>query len=228
MKRSLLVAILLAACTPAESATRRDSGDVAQQRMSPADSAAADSLLARADAARIQGDANAPVFIVEVSDFQCPFCKMWHDSTYATIKREFIATGQARMAYVNYPIESHENAIPAAEAAMCSALQGKFWQMHDALFDTQEKWQHMPDPTAHFESLAQKAGVAIPALRDCRKGGVMRRLINGDKQRGIVAGVNSTPSFFVGDQVIRGAAPAQAFRDAVKKARDKAAAAKKP
>jgi protein-disulfide isomerase len=228
MKRLILLAALLAACTPAESATRKESTEVVQQRLSPADSAAAEALLARADKARIQGDEKAPIWIIEVSDFQCPYCKMWHDSAYAVIKREFITTGQVRLAYVNYPVEGHENAVPAAETAMCSALQDKFWVMHDALFDTQDKWAHMPDPTAHFDGLAQKAGVSVPALKECRKGGVMRRLITGDKQRGQVAGVNSTPSFFVGDEVIRGAAPAQAFRDAIKKVRAKAAASKKP
>jgi len=230
MKRIAFVATLAfvaAACRPAESATRADTAGAPQQHVSAADSAAAEAMLSRADKARIQGDPKQKLFIVEVSDFQCPFCKMFHDSTYAAVKREFIATGQARMAYVNYPIQSHENAVPAAQAAMCAAEQDKFWAMHDALFDTQEKWAPLADPSKVLESLAQKVGVDIPKWRACVQGGVMKRLIGADHQRGVAAGINSTPSFFVGDEVIRGAAPIGAFRDAIKKARDKAAAATK-
>lgn len=230
MKRLVLLALFAAACRPAESATQSASsaagtGSAAnQQRTSSADSAAAEALLMRADKARIQGDSSAKIWIVEVSDFQCPYCKMFHDSTYATIKREFIATGQARMAYVNYPISSHANAVPAAEAAMCAATQDKFWAMHDALFNSQDTWAPMPDPSKALESQARKVGVDIAAWRACVQGGVMKRLISADRQRGSSAGVNSTPYFFIGDEVVRGAAPPEAFRAAMKKARDKAAA----
>jgi protein-disulfide isomerase len=228
MKRLVILAVLVAACSQADGSSLSDNTALPQQgRLSPADSAAAEALLAKADQGRIQGDANAKVWIVEVSDFQCPYCKMFHDSTYATIKREFIATGQARMAYVNFPIQSHENAIPAAEAAMCASVQGKFWTMHDELFRTQPSWAGLQNPSAHFESLAKKVGVEIPSWRSCLAGGVMRRLITADRQRGVSAGVNSTPYFFIGDEAIRGAAPAQAFRDAMKKARAKAAAGTK-
>jgi protein-disulfide isomerase len=95
---------------------------------------------AAADQARILGRPTAPVWVVEVSDFQCPYCKMWHDSTYETLKREYVNTGKVRLAYINFPLEKHRNAMPAAEAAMCAAAQGKFWEMHDALFDAQAKW----------------------------------------------------------------------------------------
>jgi protein-disulfide isomerase len=229
----LVLAAAAAACTRAESATPSDSGAVAQasQAQGGPDSAAAEALLARADKSRIQGDSNAKYWIVEISDFQCPYCKMWHDSTYATIKREFIATGIARMAYVNYPIQSHVNAVPAARAAMCAGAQDKFWAMHDALFDTQKDWAELKDPMPKFETFAQRIGVKLPEYRACTMGSVIQRLIGADRTRGITAGVNSTPYFFVGNaevgnEAIRGAAPAQAFRDAMKRARDKAA--KKP
>jgi protein-disulfide isomerase len=181
-------------------------------------------MLATADKARIQGSSAAPVWIVEVSDFQCPYCKMWHDSTYATIKREFIATGQVRMAYVNFPLQGHANAVPAAKAAMCAALQGRFWEMHDALFDSQETWAPLRDPMPKLESLATGVGVKPSEWRECVNGQVIQRLINADRQRGDAAGVTSTPFFFVGDEVIRGAAPASAFRAAILRARQKAAA----
>ena len=228
MKRLVIlaVAIALSACRPAESATQSAASAAAatsQQRTAPPDPAA-EALLERADKSRIQGDSTALIWIVEVSDFQCPYCKMWHDSTYATIKREFIATGQVRLAYVNYPIQTHANAVPAAKAAMCAGAQDKFWAMHDALFKNQETWAPLADASATFESLALKVGIKLPEWRTCVNGEVMQRLINADRQRGTSAGVNSTPYFFVGDEAIRGAAPASAFREAIQRAREKAAA----
>jgi protein-disulfide isomerase len=224
MKRLVILAFAVAACQPAESATQSSTRSAGQPRA--VDSALAEALLERADKSRIQGSATAPVWIVEVSDFQCQFCKMWHDSTYATIRREFIATGQVRMAYVHFPIQTHANAFPAAKAAMCAGLQDKFWPMHDEIFKSQNDWAPLQDASAKFESLAVKSGVAIPAWRECMGGSVMDRLIAADRQRGLAAGVNSTPYFFVGDEAIRGAAPAEAFRAAIQRARTKAAASK--
>src|SRR5918999_4616404 len=90
--------------------------DADTPRPATASAAAPDTLTARADAARIQGSASAPVWVVEVSDFQCPFCKTWHDSVYRALRREFVEPGTVRLAYINYPLPTHANALPAAEA----------------------------------------------------------------------------------------------------------------
>src|SRR5688500_6861199 len=142
-----------------------------------------DSLSARADAARIQGSSTAPVWVVEVSDFQCPFCKTWHDSTYRALRREFVIPGTVRLAYINYPLPNHANAMPAAEAAMCAGTQGKFWEMHDGLFHTQDAWAHLPNAAAVFDSLARAAGVDVAAMRQCIEQGTIRALIQADAAR---------------------------------------------
>jgi threonine dehydrogenase-like Zn-dependent dehydrogenase len=115
--------------------------------------------------------------MIIASDFQCPYCKMWHDSADMTIRREYIDNGKVRLAFINYPIGNHENAVPAAEHAMCAAAQGKFWEMHDALFGAQDKWVPLPDPSTVFTDLAAKAGVDVNALKACvasvKKGGVV-------------------------------------------------------
>ncbi len=77
-----------------------------------AQKAAADSMARRADHARIEGSPTATVWLVEISDFQCPYCKMWHDSTYAAVKKEYVDTGKIRLAYVNFPLPMHKNAMP--------------------------------------------------------------------------------------------------------------------
>ncbi len=178
--------------------------------------ATADSLTARADAARIQGSMAAPVWVVEVSDFQCPFCKTWHDSTYRALRREFVTPGTLRLAYVNYPLPNHQNAMPAAEAAMCAGAQGRFWEMHDGLFDTQNTWAEMPNAAPVFDSVARSAGVDVPTMRQCVQQGAMRALIQADAERAQEFGVQATPSFIIGgDVLIRGAQPIEAFRRAI-------------
>src|SRR5687767_5403414 len=85
-----------------------------------------DSLAAIADRSRIQGSPTAPVWMIVVSDFQCPFCRTWHDSTYETLRREYVETGKIRMAYVHLPLSMHRHATITAEASMCAGVQGKF------------------------------------------------------------------------------------------------------
>lgn len=174
---------------------------------------ASDSLAARADAARIQGSADAPVWVVEISDFQCPYCKMWHDSVYGALQREFVRQGTVRMAYINLPLPNHPNALPASEVAMCAGLQGKFWEVHDALFHTQERWSPLADATPVFDSLARAQGVDVSAMRACVSSGTVRSLIAADAERAREAGVSGTPAFLIGgDVLLQGMQPIEAFR----------------
>lgn len=228
MKRILVLAALLISCRPAAQSTPARDETAAARR--PADSARADSLLEHADRARIRGDSTAPVWIVELSDFQCPYCKQWHDQTYPVLLREYVAPGHVRLAFVNFPLQQHEHAFHAAEAAMCAAVQNRFWEMHDALFGTQSRWTAMSDTAAAalFDSLAVSTGVNHAAWRGCMREGTMRRLVNADRGRGTAAGVSSTPTFFVGDEPIAGAAPIDVFRSAIDRARAKAAARRSP
>src|SRR5687767_12237043 len=189
-------------------------GDAPQTAAPPR--ASTDSLTARADAARIQGSPSAPVWVVEVSDFQCPFCKTWHDSVYRALRREFVTPGTVRLAYINYPLPNHQNALPAAEAAMCAGTQGRFWEMHDGLFDSQETWAEMPNAAPVFDSVARAAGVDVAAMRRCIDQGSVRALIQADAERAQEFGVQATPSFIIGgDVLIRGAQPIEAFRRAI-------------
>ena len=97
-------------------------------------SAAAKARMAAADQGRILGAANAPLWVVIFSDFQCPYCKRWHDATDAVLRERYVKTGKVRLAFLNFPLRSHQHAQPAGEAAMCAAAQGKFWEFHDNFF----------------------------------------------------------------------------------------------
>ena len=197
--------------------------DSARRAGGPATDSAAHRLLQRADRGRIQGEATAPVWVIVASDFQCPFCKAWHTETYPVLVRDYVRTGKIRMAYLNYPLNIHKNAWPAAEAAMCAATQGMFWEMHDAIFATQERWSAMPNAAAHFDSLAvNKFALNADDWRSCTSSHATAALVQADFERLRGAGVESTPSFFVGERGISGAQPTDVFRAAIEQALAKA------
>ena len=185
-----------------------------------------DSVSVLADKARIRGAETAPVWLVEISDFQCPFCKQWHDETFAKIDQEYVKTGKVRMAYLNFPLTRiHKNAQPAAEAAMCAGLQGKFWELHSSLFTTQTRWAESKTPIVVFDSLARAAGVELKAWDRCMSSHATAKLIQADRDRSSQAGVESTPTFFVGDRALAGAYPVDTFRVAIEQALAKLKAA---
>jgi len=208
---------LALACAPASNkrqgsestaVTRADTAAVASR-------APTDSNITRADLARIQGSPTAPVWVIEVSDFQCPYCKQWHDQTYPTLRDQYVKTGKVRLAYVNFPLSIHRHAMPAAEAAMCAGAQDKFWPMHDALFTTQTRWETLDNPTAVFDSLAQTNGVDIKRWRDCVSTGKMKPLIEADQYRASKAGASATPSFMIGNRLLTGAQPIDELKRAI-------------
>ena len=215
----LLGALALSvACAPgANSAQSAESTTVARAETTrvAGPPAPMDSILTRADLARIQGSATAPVWVIEVSDFQCPYCKQWHEQTYAAFRDQLVKTGKVRLAYVNFPLESHAHAWPAAESAMCAGAQGKFWPMHDALFTTQARWQSIATPTPVFDSLAQANGLDMQLWRECVQSGKMKPLIEADRDRASRAGASATPSFMIGDKILAGAQPLEELRRAV-------------
>jgi protein-disulfide isomerase len=178
-----------------------------------------DSVSAFADRARIRGAETAKVWLVEVSDFQCPFCKQWHDETFAKIDQEYVKTGKVRLAYLNFPLTRiHRNAQAAAEAAMCAGVQGKFWELHESLFQTQRSWADLKSPIAVFDSLARAAKVDPKGWNSCMTTHATAKLIQADRDRSTQAGVESTPTFFIGDRALAGAYPVDTFRVAIDQA----------
>ena len=184
-------------------------------------------LLKRADHARIEGSASAPVWVIEVSDFQCPFCRQFHDDTYGALKRAYVDSGKVRLAYVNFPLSMHRNAFVASEAAMCAATEDKFWAMHDALFATQKQWEGLAAPQQLFDSLAAAQGVDLPAFRKCLSGHLTKPLIDADIDRATKQGVESTPTFLIGGMMVTGAQPLANFRHAIDSALTIASGAKR-
>ena len=164
-----------------------------------------DTLSRLADRGRILGDSSATVWVVMASDFQCPFCKQWHDAAFAGLVKDYVNTGRVRMAFLNMPLSMHQHAKPASEAAMCASVQNKFWPMHDSLFATQKIWEVLESPLSMFDTLANENHVEMAAWRDCMSKHATLPLIEADLDRARQTGASSTPSFFVGTMKLSGA-----------------------
>ncbi len=223
-KRSLRVALLCAALGTSLSAC--STGDVdARVTSEAAQDPAREALLRRADLGRIKGPDSASTWLVVISDFQCPYCRIWHREVAPRIENDYVRTGRVRIAYLNLPISTHRNAWPAHELAMCAAEQGRFWPVADAIFETQDAWKRRSDARAFFDSLAGTLagahGLELPRLRACVRDGHLRPLIQADYDRSSRLGVGSTPSFFIGDRLIVGAQPYETFAAELDAALDK-------
>jgi protein-disulfide isomerase len=217
MHRFLLLPVALVAsalaCSKgdaAASAAKAAAVSAASAAVQPAATPAKDSLTDAADRGRIHGKESAPVWFVMVSDFQCPYCKAWHDSTFRMIERDYVATGKLRIAFINFPL--HANSLPASVTAMCAAAQGKFWNAHDRIFDTQDAWKGLKDARPYLDSLAIAGGADAATLKSCEDGKHMEPLIAADQQRFQKAGVTGTPTFFIGNTILVGAQPQKDFR----------------
>jgi protein-disulfide isomerase len=171
-----------------------------------------DSFSVAADRGRIQGDSAASLWVVFVGDFQCAQCKRWNDEVLPLIRNEYVATHRVRLAFLNMPKPEHLNAMPTALTAMCASAQGKFWETSAKIFETQANWKDLPDARPYLDSLAIAAGADAPTLRLCTESARAQKIVYTDVERNKAAGVDSLPTFFIGQRKVVGAAPIATFR----------------
>jgi protein-disulfide isomerase len=167
------------------------------------------------------GEENAPVTVIEFSDFQCPFCKALYDDTLSQIKSEYVDTGKVRFAYRHYPLTSiHPNAQKAAEASECANEQGNFWGYHDSLFENQSEWENLSadDAQEKFVEFANELGLNGAQLGECVSSGKFEKAVQDDVAAGNEVSVNGTPATFVNGMLISGAAPFSQFKAEIDKA----------
>jgi protein-disulfide isomerase len=153
------------------------------------------------------GPANAPITIVEFSDFQCPFCR----ATEPTLKELRSPYGdKIRLFYMDYPLPMHAHALDAARAARCAGEQGKFWPFHDALFADQQKLA-----PADLKATAQSLGLDTGKFNGCLDQSKYTEQVNQDEARGKQVGINGTPGFFVNGRLISGAQKVDVFEEMI-------------
>jgi protein-disulfide isomerase len=164
-------------------------------------------------ASRSKGSAAAPVTVYEMSDFQCPYCRKHALEVFPALEKEFVNSGKVRWVYINFPLVSiHANAVPAAELAMCAARMGKFWPVHDLLFQHQETWAPLKEPGPFLLSLADSAKLARPAVVKCLTSETVRAEIQADADGSQRSGAASTPTFYIEGGLLVGARPVELWR----------------
>ena len=171
----------------------------------------------------IIGNTDAGITIIEFSDFQCPFCARFHVQTLPTIMDEYINKGTVKLVFRDFPIQSiHPNALPASVAAECANEQKKFKEMHDVLFEKQNKWsnQNIESVMNTFSQYASDLGLEEKAFDSCLKNGKYIEEIQKDLDDGRTYGISGTPGFFIGnDQIgfieLKGAQPFENFKKVI-------------
>jgi protein-disulfide isomerase len=151
-----------------------------------------------------QGPSDAPIVMVEFSDFQCPFCQRAEPTVEQVLKTY---GNKIRLVYRHFPLPNHPNARPAAEAAACAEQQGRFWQYHKELFANSSRLSN-----DDLKSHAARAGLDQKRFADCFDGETMKARVDADIQEAEAAGVSGTPAFFINGRPLDGAQPFEAFK----------------
>src|SRR2546425_5629075 len=163
-------------------------------------------------APRTKGRTDAPVVVYEMSDFQCPFCRRFALETFPVIERDYILTGKVRWVFVNFPLSQiHRNAVAAAQVAMCAARQGKFWPVHDLLYQRQPQWAPLDSPGPLLLALADSAGATHDSIVACLERKATVNEIAGDAEGARRAGATGTPTFYIEGGIADGFIPAPDF-----------------
>jgi len=171
----------------------------------------------------IIGNPDAPITIVEFSDFQCPFCARFHTQTLPLLLEEYIEQDKVKIVFRDFPIQSiHPNALPASIAAECANDQNKFREMHDVLFEKQNSWNRVEtnDALSLFSQYASDMQLDQETFDSCLTSGKHIPEIQNDLNDGRDYGVSGTPGFFVGnDQIgfveLKGAQPFESFKKVI-------------
>ena len=142
------------------------------------------------------GPEDAPVVVREFADYQCPACGNF-SSASKRLKQEYVDEGKVRFVYFDLPLQQHQNAIPAAQAARCAGDQGAYWSMHDRLYDSQTEWSGSNDPVATFTRYAGDLGLEERRFRRCMTTELHREAVEQSRRVAMQLRVASTPTVLV-------------------------------
>ena len=170
------------------------------------------------------GPADAPITIVEFSDYQCPYCTQWHDTTYKPLMAAY--PGKIRLVYRNYPLPFHQNAYMAAEAADCAGDQNAYWQYHDALFANNDQLNNQAGTVvdnSFYVNLASGLNLDTTAFSSCLTTQKYKQAVQSDLDYANSlppdsdgsAAVGGTPTFFINGYRIVGAEPLAYFQQII-------------
>lgn len=156
------------------------------------------------------GPKDAPITIVEFSDYQCPFCRRWHQEVYDQLLAAY--PNKIRFVYRNLPLTSiHPDAQGAAEAAMCAGEQNAYWQFHNKLFGSESLGNNV------YIQYAQELGLNTTTFESCLNDHKYKKAVEDDSNFAIDLGIRSTPTFFINGLAVVGAQPLDVFKQVIDK-----------
>ncbi len=160
------------------------------------------------------GNEKAGVTVIEFSDFQCPFCRVFWSEAYQQIKKEYIDTGKIKFVYRDYPLPFHSAAQVSAEAAECADDQGKFWEMHDKIFGEQVKQGTgtITYGVVELKKWASQIGLNSKTFNQCLDSGKYKSEVEKDLADGSSYGVSGTPTLYINGNPVVGAQPFSVFK----------------
>lgn len=166
----------------------------------------ADTAHAGAAQGYLIGKVDAPVKILEYADFECPSCAGFATVTEPDVRTRIINAGLASLTYYDFPLNMHRNTVAASNAAACADEQGKFWPMHDRIFQGQNEWngEATDAPKPFFKRYAGEVGLDVAKWESCYDSRKYQSRINANLADGLRRGVNSTPTFLIGKKMYPG------------------------
>jgi len=155
----------------------------------------------------VKGDPNAPVTMVEFSDYECPFCGRYFNEVLPQIISAYVDTGKVKIVFRDFPLSFHPDAQKAAEAAECAGEQDAYWEMHDMLYSNQQALD-----VDSLKGYASELGLNTADFNDCLDSGAMAAEVAADIAEGKSYGVEGTPASFINGVLIGGAYPFEEFQ----------------
>jgi protein-disulfide isomerase len=163
----------------------------------------------------VKGNNEAKVSLLEYSDFECPSCGHY----YPVLKRLFDEFGdRVKFAYRHFPLDQHAHAEPAARAAEAAGRQGRFWEMHDLIFEGRESWSKQTNTEETFIGYAKQIGLDPEQFRADLNSAEVRKAVQEDRISGQRAGIQGTPTFFLNGWPIESPQGYDAFRNVLQQA----------
>ena len=161
----------------------------------------------------VLGSDTAPVEVIEYADYQCPACQSFDVVEFPYVKERLIETGRVRWVYRDFPLDQpHKWTRLAAHSAACANEQGKYWEQHSSLYETQPDWSASNDAGGMFRDFAQKNGMDVAKYDACMTSLKFAGRIQASSDEGIRLGVNSTPSFVIAGRLYAGVQPYDRLR----------------
>jgi len=174
----------------------------------------------------VMGSPSAPIEVVEFGDFECPQCGRWATLTEPDVRTRLVQPGIVRMRYIDFPLSMHRNTWQASRAAACADEQGKFWPMHDKLFETQDEWNGIAtrSPDDVFKRVAGQLGLNQQQFNQCVDTRKYQAKIQAHEALALQRRAEGTPTFVIGNQMVTQALTYDEFKKLVDQALAKSGA----